>query len=68
MAKEIIRTGPVAKKYITTCYQCKCVFSFQWEDVCDVKSHRNNTYMRVTCPNCGGMCTQCLEDAETIQE
>lgn len=68
MAKEIIKHGPQAKKYITTCHHCQCVFSFQWEDVCKRESFRNETYMSVTCPNCDSMCTQCLEDAETVKE
>lgn len=52
MAIEIIKHGEEGKKYIATCRECGCQFSFQEEDVEQQYFDRNELYVQIHCPEC----------------
>lgn len=52
MAIEIIKHGEGGTKYIATCRECGCQFSFQEEDVEQQYFDRNELYVQIHCPEC----------------
>ena len=69
MAIEIIKEGKIRNpKYQGTCNHCKCVFSFQEEDVMLQESWRNETYVKIRCPYCKQICTINIDRAKIIEE
>ena len=52
MAIEIIKHGEEGKKYISTCSECGCQFSFQGEDVEHEFFVLNEFYVKIHCPEC----------------
>lgn len=52
MAVKIIKHGEEGKKYIATCLECGCQFSFQEEDVELQYFELNELYVKIHCPEC----------------
>lgn len=67
MAIEIIKHGEGGKKYIATCLECGCQFSFSKKDAEKVFFDKNREhYAQMHCPECCTYLTLSLDNLPTI--
>lgn len=65
MAIEIIKHGERKTKYIATCRECGCQFSFQEKDVEQQFFERNELFVEIHCPECNYYITLPRENLPT---